>query len=363
MADRELPSDGVQQVIDAVQDYSGATSYTAGWGSEDAKSRMSFEDNAIKISNDAPLAQNYLLQWMGISAMKLTKGRSYKVAIVMKATGDGYMASKLGDWGSGVEKRIDFTGSNDWQTLELTYNDAVTEDGSFLLLQSGSFVGDIWIRSITVSHEEAAMVEIATEKDTKTYTDGDFPYYQMGCAPPIVNGAIHFVPTGDWSQFFVWTASEFTMPSGTVFVDLELNSTKAGGGVQLTIQNGWGSDAQQLTSSINLVEGKQTVRCKFSEVEGGKYDVILKPQTFAGTIDLSKITLYSVVSGNTMPLTAQEKKDTLIWAMNNWIAGMMEATNGYVKAWDVVNEAIGGGGDDGEGNYALQHADTLTTMV
>lgn len=35
---------------------------------------------------------------------------------------------------------------------------------------------------------------------------------------------------------------------------------------------------------------------------------------------------------------------------------MMKATAGKVTAWDVVNEAISGGGDDGEGNYVLQHS-------
>ena len=56
------------------------------------------------------------------------------------------------------------------------------------------------------------------------------------------------------------------------------------------------------------------------------------------------------------PLTAQQKRDTLVWAMDKWIKGMMEACDGKVKAWDVVNEAISGGGDDGSGNYTLQHA-------
>ena len=41
----------------------------------------------------------------------------------------------------------------------------------------------------------------------QTYTDGPFPFYAMGCEPPVVNGAIHFVPTGDWSQFFVMPSS------------------------------------------------------------------------------------------------------------------------------------------------------------
>ena len=57
-----------------------------------------------------------------------------------------------------------------------------------------------------------------------------------------------------------------------------------------------------------------------------------------------------------IPLTDKEKKDTLEWAMDRWIKGMMEACEGKVKAWDVVNEAISGGDPDGEGVYALQHA-------
>ena len=46
--------------------------------------------------------------------------------------------------------------------------------------------------------------------------------------------------------------------------------------------------------------------------------------------------------------------------MNNWVEGMMEATGGYVTAWDVVNEAISGGGDDGEGFYTLQSAKNVS---
>lgn len=64
--------------------------------------------------------------------------------------------------------------------------------------------------------------------------------------------------------------------------------------------------------------------------------------------------LVITVDGNVIPLTPEEKKDTLTWAMNNWVEGMMKATGGYVTAWDVVNEAISGGGDDGEGFYVLQ---------
>jgi GH35 family endo-1,4-beta-xylanase len=39
-------------------------------------------------------------------------------------------------------------------------------------------------------------------------------------------------------------------------------------------------------------------------------------------------------------MTEEVKKDTLTWALNNFISGMMKACNGKVKAWDVVNEPM-----------------------
>ena len=58
----------------------------------------------------------------------------------------------------------------------------------------------------------------------------------------------------------------------------------------------------------------------------------------------------------TIPQTQQEMHDTLVYAMDKWIKGMMGACGGKVKAWDLVNEAISGGGNDGSGNYILQNS-------
>ena len=55
-------------------------------------------------------------------------------------------------------------------------------------------------------------------------------------------------------------------------------------------------------------------------------------------------------------MTPEEKKEVLTNELERWIKGMMEACGGSVTAWDVVNEPISGGGDDGNGNYALQSA-------
>ena len=81
----------------------------------------------------------------------------------------------------------------------------------------------------------------------------------------------------------------------------------------------------------------------------------MSPNTAPGAYYIDNVVLEIEKEGDGIPLTPEEKKDTLTWAMGRWIQGMMEACDGKVKAWDVVNEAISGGGDDGEGNYPLQH--------
>ncbi|MBO4603025.1 MAG: endo-1,4-beta-xylanase [Salinivirgaceae bacterium] len=88
-------------------------------------------------------------------------------------------------------------------------------------------------------------------------------------------------------------------------------------------------------------------------VEGGF--VLFQTGDFVGDILVESLKITHKGSDQTIPLTEEEKRDTLVWAMDRWIAGMMEATDGYVKAWDVVNEALSGSGNDGSGNYVLQN--------
>ena len=77
---------------------------------------------------------------------------------------------------------------------------------------------------------------------------------------------------------------------------------------------------------------------------------------FVGDIYIKNIK-FEGYQGPTVPQTQQERHDTLVYAMDKWIKGMMEACDGKVKAWDLVNEAISGGGNDGQGNYELQHSE------
>lgn len=201
----------------------------------------------------------------------------------------------------------------------------------------------------------AAAVDIENEVHERTYTDGPFPFFAMGCEPPVVNGAIHFVPTGDWSQFFVMSGGENKLSEeGNYVVYLDITSSKDASGVELTMQNGWGGSAQAITVSVPVSAGRQTVKLPMPNIVGGDYDIILKPQTADATLDVHSVKVCQVKKSNTKPLPPEEKKNILTSVLQKWIYGMMEATEGKVKAWDVVNEAISG--KDGSEFYPLQSA-------
>ena len=200
----------------------------------------------------------------------------------------------------------------------------------------------------------AAAVDIENEVSTTTYPDGPFPFFDMGCKPPVVNGAIHFEPTGDWSQFFISPGSNNDLKEGNYVLYLDLSASKDASGVELTMQNGWGGSAQAITVSVPVSAGRQTVKLPMPNIVGGNYDIILKPQTADATLDVHSVKVCQVKKSNTKPLTDEEKKEVLTPVLQKWIYGMMEATEGKVKAWDVVNEAISGK-DTGE-FYPLQSA-------
>jgi len=217
------------------------------------------------------------------------------------------------------------------------------------------------VKKIEFYKLESPAVEVEQEVNFYTYetkADGPFPHYPMGCEPPIVNGALHFVPTGAWSQFFCVPGGDNQLDEGDYVFYIDMAADKDASGVQLTVQNGWGGDAQNFSAAIPVEAGRHTYALKFPGLTGSpskNYDCILKPQTADATLDFYSLRVCKVVKLNSIPLTDEEKKDTLIWAMDRWISGMMEACDGKVKAWDVVNEAVGQGLRDAEGVYELQH--------
>ena len=280
------------------------------------------------------------------------KAGNYVAILHIKSTKDGMISlTAQNGWGAEAQKITQkFTvKANEWVDAEVALNDIQGGNYDFILLPE-TFDGTLDLQSVTIGQYESPAVEVEQEVKHQTYQDGPFPYYQMGCAPDVINGSIHFVPTGDWSQFFCLPGLALT--PGNYAVDVEIKSTKSGN-IKMTVQNGWGGDAESRDGTVALKEGWTTARFKMTLEQGGNYDFILKPETFDATLDLKSVTVKKIVKTNSIPLTPQEKSDTLTWAMNKWISGMMQATEGKVKAWDLINEAVSGGGNV-NGFYALQ---------
>ena len=282
------------------------------------------------------------------------KAGNYVAILHIKSTKEGMISvTAQNGWGGDAQNITQkFTvKANEWVDAEVPLNDIQGGNYDFIL-KPETFDGTLDLESVTVGQYESPAMEVEQEVKYQTYQDGPFPYYQMGCAPEIINGSMHFVPTGDWSQFFCLAGAALT--PGDYAVDVEIKSTKAGN-IKMTVQNGWGGDAESFTGSVLLKEGWTTARFKMTLEQGGNYDFILKPETFNATLDLKSVSVKKIVKMNSIPLTPQEKSDTLTWAMNKWVSGMMQATGGKVKAWDLINEAISGGGNV-NGFYALQTA-------
>ena len=280
------------------------------------------------------------------------KAGNYVAILHIKSTKDGKISfTAQNGWGAEAQKITQkFTvKANEWVDAEVALNDIQGGNYDFVLLPE-TFDGTLDLQSVTIGQYESPAMEVEQEVKHQTYQDGKFPYYQMGCAPDVINGSIHFVPTGDWSQFFCVSGAALT--PGNYAVDVEIKSTKSGN-IKMTVQNGWGGDAESCDGTVALKEGWTTARFKMTLEQGGNYDFILKPETFDATLDLKSVTIKKIVKTNSIPLTPKEKSDTLTWAMNKWISGMMQATGGKVKAWDLINEAISGGGNV-NGFYALQ---------
>lgn len=343
--DKELEVDpgASNEVEDAKQTYAGM--------SEFPYFVMGYKPEIIDGILTVPEYPGSWYQFFVMDGLQFVEGREYKVTAKIRGSKAGSLNVQLGNWGSLQEGKLEFT--EEWSEASVKMAPMSVSNG-FSVFQPGTYDGKLEIEWIKISHDEAPALEVETEVTFKTYTDGPFPFYAMGCEPPVIDGCIHYVPDGEWHQFFILPGGENKLTEGNYVLYLDITSSKdAPTGIQLTIQNGWGGDAQALNASVPVSAGQSTVRLKFNDIVGGDYDVILKPQTCDATLDVRSVRVCKVESMNTIPLTPEEKAEILEAEMERWIKGMMEATHGYVKAWDVVNEAISGAGG---ARYDLQHA-------
>ena len=390
IADREIKVDPDQKVtvVDYTLDCGTLTHYD--WTGIPASVVTTWgKDGTMEIYNPEPTDHWYDLQYWLVSGISLTVNQGYTLKIIMRVEGESgaNIRFKLGDWGGGDQKNFTVEPSADFQEIVLNVTPTMASNGLFF--QHGDFAGKVIFKSMEISHSEAPVFEKAIPIINNGDAEGDdvTNFYSAECqlkgnngcniAEGVgYNGTRGFVVDGtknpsaanNWdTQFFVYASEPLKVGDKIHFsfryrADVAAGSEcqthhapggyifwNAGNNLAVNFTNEW----QTYDKTFEITEGMLASTPPSEDMQTFAWNLAVKRSENKYYFD--DIVMEKLIKTNTDPLTPQEKKDTLIWAMDRWIKGMMEACEGKVKAWDVVNEAISGGNPDAEGVYALQH--------
>ena len=207
---------------------------------------------------------------------------------------------------------------------------------------------------------ESQVVEIPVSVGHLTFDDGqNLGGWGMDNTPKIVNGVCEVgnnaAKENPWNAQVCYEPG-FAFENGkTYHLKMKIKGSVAGEfGAGFQNPDGYKGcgDFPTIKVTTDWKEVDVTTKCNGDNA----LRLLLNIGKYAGTLYIDDFEVYYTKSSNTIPLTDEEKKKALTPALQNWIYGMMEATEGKVKAWDVVNEALCGEDKDGDGYYDLQSA-------
>lgn len=208
---------------------------------------------------------------------------------------------------------------------------------------------------------ESQVVEIPVSVAHLNFDDGqNLGGWGMDNKQKIVNGVCEVgnnaAKANPWDAQVCYDKKGFTFENGkTYHLKMKIKGSVAGEfGAGFQNPDGYKGcgDFPTIKVTTDWKEVDVTTKCDGDNA----LRLLLNIGKYAGTLYIDDFEVYYTKSSNTIPLTDEEKKKALTPALQNWIYGMMEATEGKVKAWDVVNEAISGEDKDHDGYYDLQSA-------
>ena len=335
----------------------------------------------LEIYNPVAASQNHFVQYHTADNLPIAEGKPYILRMKVRGSSNGALSIGVGPWSGRANGSIPFT--TEWAEHDFSFT--AVADGGHVMTQSGTFVGTIEIAWVKILHTGSAgpvtyMESLIDNGDMEGSDDHNF-FVKENSGSTInridngvgVDGSrgAKIVSKGGqadaWESQF-WIASNKDINAGDKIhlkFDYRADGGCAGTSVQIQTHMGPGDyiNWQSGFSDVAFTSGWQTYDKTITISEGACRGGILQslafnmsPNSTDGIYYVDNVVFEVEKAGDGIPLTPEEKKDTLTWAMDKWISGMMEACEGKVKGWDVVNEAISGGNPDQEGVYALQHA-------
>ena len=352
IADKELDldPDAVMVVEDGAiywSDYSSYPHYVMGY-------EPTIENGILKSSYPGSWYQYFV-----ISGVPTDPKNTYTITAKIKGSVAGQLTVQMGNW-DGALPTANMTFTEEWaeQSVKIT---GLTTTNSFVVFQPGNYEGDIEIEWVKVSHEEALAVTIPVYVLQADFNDGNSPFggWGNGHTRTVEDGALKISnPTASnyWDAQMAYDVTTAFEAEKKYFLKFKVRASGEGtlrSGFQITSDYSSAGDFANVALTTEWKEVTLSTLC----TKEGATRLIFSFGDFAGDIYIDDFQFYYEISGTAQPQTPEEKKDTLTWAMDNWIKGMMEATAGKVVAWDAVNEAIAGADYDGDGKYDLQHAE------
>lgn len=312
------------------------------------------KDGAVVITNKKAI-ENHKLQYWLVNNIPLKKGTTYKITFLCKAEGESpaKIHFKLGNWDGGAEKDFTIPVGGDYK--EVPFEVTPVMDSNGLFFQHGQFVGKIYWKSIKITHSEAPSTEIPVSVGHLTFDDGqNLGGWGMDNAPKIVNGVCEVgnnaAKENPWNAQVNYEPG-FAFENGkTYHLKMKIKGSVAGEfGAGFQNPDGYigCGDFPTIKVTTDWKEVDVATTCSGDNA----LRLLLNIGKYAGTLHIDDFEVYYTKPSNTIPLTDEEKKKVLTPVLQNWIYGMMAATEGKVKAWDVVNESISGKDIDGDGYY------------
>ena len=329
---------------------------------------------------DGVLTSNNPTEWhqyFVLDGCPTEQGKAYKVTAMIRGSKEGQLNVQFGDWGGMETGPLAF--STEWEEQTIQFNSALAGN-SFVVFQPGSFDGTLEIKWVKVSHTEAPAIEFFNDQLTNGEMVAGKPMNNFvvreagkGDVPgnPIAGGpeGKNYIkitsianPTNSWdTQFFIYTPNKAWEGGERYKISFWYKASEAAGSeTQCHGEPGGYKHYQMLPTNPSFTtEWQYYEETSSIPASGdGMKSIAFNLNVNKNQVDyyFADIHWYTIEKGNKIPLTPEEKKDTLTWAMDNWITGMMQACEGYVTTWDVVNEALAGDDKDGDGWYDLQSA-------
>src|SRR5690554_2571772 len=383
IADKEIEvdPDATEEVVDGFKDYS-VEGFT-GWAAEEVPVKPYVQNGVLVVENPSEMEQNYFLQYHVANGISIKENTKHKVTIRIKGTSAGAITVALGTWSAQGNTQLPVT--EEWVDVSVELNSTVNASDAFVMLQSGKYVGTYEVAWVKVTHEEAAAVTFYVNQleNSEMLTGGsmdnfvvrefgkdDVPGAILEGEGPDGTNAIKITsiadPANPWdTQFFIYTPNK-TWEAGEKYrisfwykasaaADSETQCHVEPGGYlhyAMLPQN------PQFTTEWKHYEATSSIPGDGDGMKSIAFN--LNVSTEQVTYYFANIVWETEESGNKIPLTPEEKADTLSWAMKTWISGMLEATDGYVKEWDVVNSAVSGADSNGDGKYDLWSAENVS---